>query len=142
MRHDRALRLTSRSASRTWVLAAGCALLITGCGFPRKDHAGLPDARVIQVTQGSDGRLVARAPDCAPLLQPSQYHNVNDARPAIAFGCATYSNLAASLARPGDLISPRNYRGQHADSAVLAVERYRLNEVEPLRETLSTDIGQ
>ena len=127
---------------KTCVLVVGLITLVSGCAFPRKDHTAMPDVTVIRVTQGHDGRPVAHVPDCAPLLEPSQYHNANNARPAIAFGCATYNNLAASIARPGDLISPRPYRGQYADSAGLAVERYRTNEVEPLRETSSTDVGQ
>lgn len=120
---------------------AGSLALSAGCGFPRKDHSGVPDVSVIRVVQGPDGRLVAQAPDCTPLLQPSQYHGFNNTRPAIAFGCATYSNLAASLARPADLVSPRSFAGPQPDAAALAVHRYRLNQVEPLRETRSTNVG-
>lgn len=120
---------------------AGSLALTAGCGFPRKDHSGIPDVSSIRLIQGPDGRLVAQAPDCGPLLQGSQYHGFNDARQAIAFGCATYSNLAASLARPADLVAPRSFSGPQADAAVLAVERYRLNDVEPLRETRSTNVA-
>ena len=126
---------------RTLIALCLTSILFTACAFPRKDVSGVPDTSVIRVVQGADGRLVAQAPDCMALLQPSQYHSVNDARPAIAFGCATYTNLAASLARPADLVSPRSYAGQHGDSAALAVHRYRINEVEPLRETFATDVS-
>lgn len=120
---------------------AGVLALTTGCAFPRKDYSGVPDVSVIRVVQGPDGRLVAQAPDCTALLQGSQYQSFNDDRPAVAFGCATYSNLAASLARPADLVSPREFAGPQADAAALAVHRYRLNQVEPLRETRSTNVG-
>lgn len=137
---------TKRQAApgfRRLVLAAlGVSLILTtGCAFPRKDYSGVPDVNAIRVVQGPDGRLAAQAPDCATLLQGSRYHSLNDARPAIAFGCATYTNLAASLARPADLVSPREFAGHQADAAALAVQRYRLNQVEPLRETQSTNVG-
>lgn len=135
-------RLTVSGLRRLFLAAlSGCLALTAGCAFPRKDYSGVPDPSVIRVVQGPDGRVVAQAPDCVALLQGSQYHSVNDARPAIAFGCATYTNLAASLARPADLVSPREFGGPHPNAAALAVHRYRLNQVEPLRTTRSTNIG-
>jgi len=137
--------LYGRTASwlRQLMLAAlaGGLILTAGCTFPRKDYSGVPDVSVIRVVQGPDGQVVAQAPDCTALLQGSQYQSLNQDRAAVAFGCATYSNLAASLARPADLISPREFAGPQPDAAALAVHRYRLNQVEPLRETRSTNVG-
>lgn len=122
------------------ILAGGTlALLLSGCAFPRKDFSSVPDPNVIRVTQ-HNGQWRAQAPDCTPLLQPSQYNSYGNLRMSIAFGCATYSNLAASVARPSDLVQPRVYVGTHADTVVTAVERYRLNDIEPLRETTSTSL--
>lgn len=116
-------------------------LLVSGCAFPRKDLASMPDPSVIQVVQTADGKWVAVPPDCTPLQQPSRYDNFNNRRMSVAFGCATYSNLAGSVARPTDLVAPRSYSGMHADSAGLAVQRYRVNEVEALRETQTTSVA-
>ncbi|WP_175829297.1 CpaD family pilus assembly lipoprotein [Burkholderia cepacia] len=79
----------------------------------------LPDARTI----GFDG---ARAvpPDCATLMQPSHLVDAGYARPGVPFGCATYSNLAAMLARPEDLVAPVPYGGADAQAAADAVRRY------------------
>lgn len=115
-------------------------LTLQGCAFPRKDFTSLPGVEVIKVTRDQNGRYMAEGPDCNQLQEASQYHGINNARPSIAFGCATYSNLAASLARPSDLVSPKEFAGPQPDAAVLAVERYRLNTVEPLRNTESTSL--
>ena len=117
-------------------------LALSGCAFPRKDFSGVPDTSVIRLTQ-YNGQWRAEAPDCQALLQPSQYNNADNMRLSIAFGCATYTNLAASLARPSDLANPPAFGGTASGTAGLAVERYRLNDVEPLRSTTSTsDIGK
>ncbi len=123
------------------LICGGLTLAISGCAFPRKDYSGVPDPGVIRLTQ-HNGQWRAEAPDCQALLQPSQYNNPDNMRLSIAFGCATYTNLAASLARPGDLANPPAFGGTPADTSRLAVERYRLNNVEPLRDVTSTsDIG-
>lgn len=116
---------------------AAVSLMLGGCGFPRKDFSSVPDPSIIRMTQ-HNGEWRAHAPDCRHLLQPSQYNAYHNMRLSIAFGCATYSNLAASVARPADLVQPPAFAGTHADPAALAVERYRLNDVEPLRDTTST----
>lgn len=121
------------------LLGAALSVTLSGCGFPRKDFSGLPDPGIIPVTY-QNGQWRAEAPDCKPLLQPSQYNAYHNLRMSIAFGCATYSNLAASVADPMHLMHPRTYSGTHADAAALAVERYRLNNIEPLRETTSTSL--
>src|SRR5690554_438021 len=124
---------------RVWaaLLCYGLMFTLSGCAFPRKDFAGMPDPSVIRLTQ-HNGQWQAHAPECTPLLQPSQYNAYDNIRMSIAFGCATYSNLAASVARPADLTNPRPFAGTHPDAAALAVQRYRMNDVEPLRETSST----
>ncbi|QCR10259.1 hypothetical protein EH207_02995 [Brenneria rubrifaciens] len=96
----------------------------------------MPDVSSITLHQRG-GRWVAVPPDCYKLLQPG-YHWSLEGRKQVAFGCATYTNLAISLARPQDLSRPRVYSGMQADAAALAITRYRQNKVEPLRQTEST----
>jgi len=127
-----------RTAAAAMALAASLAL--GACAFPRKDFSSLPDASVITLKQAGPG-YEAVAPDCDRLLQPSQYNKADDLRMSVAFGCATYGNLAGQLARPEDLLAPRTYRGQSADTAAGAAARYRENKVTPLRQTMSTDAG-
>lgn len=110
--------------------------LLTGCSSWQRDDDGMPDVSSIKLQQRGKS-WVAVPPDCRSMLQPKRDWRDDD-RWRIAFGCATYTNLAASLARPQDLTSPRRYSGMQADAASLAVTRYRENKVEPLRETEST----
>jgi hypothetical protein len=119
----------------------GASLALCGCAFPRKDFSSVPDPRVITVKQDGPG-YVAFAPDCERLLQPSQHNKADDLRMSIAFGCATYTNLAGQLARPEDLVRAKSYGGQSAETAAGAIERYSQNKVTPLRETMSTDVGR
>ncbi|MDN5844400.1 MAG: CpaD family pilus assembly lipoprotein [Alcaligenaceae bacterium] len=122
------------------ILTLGLCLALTACVFPRKDFSSVPDPSVIQVTRtGSVYQAVP--PECRTLQQPSQLNKADDLRMSIAFGCATYTNLAEQVANPQDLVTPKAYRGQSADTAEAAVTRYRNNEVTPLRETTSTDAG-
>lgn len=122
-------------------VAVALGTVLSACAFPRKDFSSLPDARVITVKQTESGPR-AVAPECSSLLQPSQYNKADDLRMSIAFGCATYTNLADQLARPEDLISPKSYAGQSTDTAADAVTRYRADKVTPLRETMSTNAGK
>ncbi|NYT61724.1 hypothetical protein H0A66_05215 [Alcaligenaceae bacterium] len=122
-------------------LALGLSLALGACAFPRKDFSSMPDPSVITLKQAGPG-YVASGPDCTKLLQPSQYNKVDDLRMSIAFGCATYTNLAEQVANPNDLVKPRAYRGQSAETATEAVTRYRENKVTPLRNTNSTDVGK
>lgn len=112
------------------------ALILAGCAFPKRDAKGMPDASVIKV-QLQNGVWVAVPPECASLFTEFARPKFNS-RPQYSFGCATYTNLANSVARPQDLIRPSTYAGQQADHASEAVTRYRQNEVTPLRETSST----
>lgn len=122
-------------------VVGGLVLALAGCAFPRRDVSGLPGPEVIQVTQVPGSGLRAVPPDCAALAQPSLYSTLWDRRSPIAFGCATYTNLANQVARPKDLVQPEPYAGQSADTAGAAVKRYRENAITPLRGTRSTDVG-
>lgn len=132
----------SRSKARFAAFLAGLLGLaaLSGCAFPRKDFSSVPGPDVIRVTQDDTG-FRAVPPECEPLLQPSQLNKASDIRLSIAFGCATYTNLAEQLARPQDLTHPRPYAGQSADTAGAAVQRYRENQVIPLKGTQSTNVG-
>jgi len=134
--HPRFSRSRARGLGIT-LTCCGLMLALGGCAFPRKDFSSVPDASVIRLTQ-HNGQWRADPPDCQALLQPSQYNAFDNMRMSIAFGCATYSNLAASVARPADLANPPAFGGTHADTAARAVERYRLNDTEPLRDRTST----
>ncbi|HUH58530.1 MAG TPA: CpaD family pilus assembly lipoprotein [Candidimonas sp.] len=126
--------------ARAGVLLALC-LALGACAFPRKDFSSVPDPSVITLKH-SGPDYVASAPDCTKLLQPSQYNKADDLRMSIAFGCATYTNLAEQVANPNDLVKPKAYRGQHAEAAAGALTRYRENRVTPLRKTNSTNVGK
>lgn len=120
---------------RCWAVL-GLALFLTACAFPGRDYSLVPDASVIEV-QLADGRWVAVPPECSKLFSsppPSRY----DSRPQVAFGCATYTNLANSVARPRDLVYPASYAGQQPDSAAAAVTRYRENKITPIKESRTT----
>jgi len=118
----------------------GLSLGLAACAFPKRDYSLVPDANVIQV-QLQDGRWVALPPQCNTLYtEPPR--SVYDSRPQAAFGCATYTNLANSVANPRDLVQPAPYAGQQADNAAAAVTRYRENQVTPLKETRTTKSGQ
>jgi pilus assembly protein CpaD len=127
---------TDRFPVRRLATACGLGLLLAGCAFPKYDYSLVPDASVIQV-QLQDGRWVAVPPECARLYTEAP-RAAYDSRPQAAFGCATYTNLANSVARPQDLLAPHEYAGQQADTAADAVTRYREDKVTPLRETNST----
>jgi len=91
---------------------------------------GMPDVSAIGFTPGDGGRLVP--PACDALNQPSDMVDAGFARPGVAFGCATYSNLAAQIARPADLTAPVPYSGADAPLAASAVRRYEEGRASPL----------
>ncbi|HZZ10877.1 MAG TPA: CpaD family pilus assembly lipoprotein [Paraburkholderia sp.] len=108
---------------------AACGALLTGC-MP-KPSLGMPDASVLSY----DGKQVL-PPDCAALERPSLVRDAGIARrPDIAFGCATYTNLAAQIARPADLVAPRPLGPADAAVAASAVRRYETGKVTPLDTT-------
>jgi pilus assembly protein CpaD len=110
------------------VRTIACALGLTamaGC-LSAPPPLNLPDASSI----GFDGQH-AVPPDCAQLVEPSHLVDAGHARPGVAFGCATYTNLAAMLARPADLAAPLPYAGADAAVAASAVRRYDEDRVTP-----------
>lgn len=94
--------------------AAACAGL-TSC-MSAQPPLDMPGASVIRVTPGNHEQ--AAPPTCESLNQPSGMRDAGFARPGVAFGCATYTNLTAMLARPDDLIAPHPYAG--ADTPLAA----------------------
>ncbi|GAB3626161.1 hypothetical protein PTE30175_00841 [Pandoraea terrae] len=104
-------------------------LALAGCMSPRPPLS-LPDASVI----GFDGQH-AVPPDCAKMVQPSHLVDAGARYPGVTFGCATYSNLAAMLARPADLVAPKPYAGADAATAAAAVRRFAEDRIKPLNST-------
>lgn len=98
------------------------ALPLGGC--TSAPQVNLPDASVVRF---EDGRAVP--PVCAMLVEPSHLVDAGFRRPGVAFGCASYSNLAAMLARPEDLVAPSPYAGTDAAVAISAVRRFEEDQV-------------
>ncbi|UXU90662.1 CpaD family pilus assembly lipoprotein [Burkholderia sp. S-53] len=120
---------------RTTVLAL-LPLALAGC-MSAPPPLNLPDARSI----GFDG-VHAVQPDCAKLMQPSHLVDAGFGRPGVPFGCATYTNLAAMLARPQDLVAPVPYGGADAEVAAGAVRRYVEDRVkQPTSDKALTTTG-
>jgi type IV pilus biogenesis protein CpaD/CtpE len=94
----------------------------------------MPDASVIEY----DGHG-AVPPDCASLSRPSLLRDAGARRPAMEWGCATYTDLAAQLARPADLVSPEKLGPADAAVAAGAMRRYETGHVIPLDTTTSRD---
>lgn len=108
------------------------ALPLAGC--MSAPPLNLPDASVIKF---EDGHAVP--PDCAMLVEPSHLVDAGFRRPGVAFGCASYSNLAAMLARPEDLVAPVPYAGTDAAVAASAVRRFEEDQVkQPSAPTATT----
>lgn len=94
--------------------------LALGACMSARPPLGLPDARVVSF----DGEQ-AVPPDCRSIAIPSHLRDPDMTRqPAIPFGCATYSNLAAQLARPADAVSPLPFAGADGVAAARSVQRY------------------
>ena len=111
------------------ILAAVASIGLASC-MSAQPPLGMPDPSVIGFTPG-DGAS-ATPPQCASLNQRSGMLDAGFARPGVAFGCATYSNLAAMLARPADLVAPVPYAGADAPLAASAVRRYEEGRTIPL----------
>lgn len=111
-------------------------LLLAGC-LSTAPPIGMPDATVIGV---EDGRAVP--PDCEALATRTNFRDAGAARPAIAFGCATYRNLAAVLVRPEDLVAPRPFAGADAPVAASAVRRYETGKITPLPTTETSSFNK
>lgn len=96
-----------------------CAAL--GACMSQRPPLGLPNAQSMQF----DGTH-ALGPNCASLALPSTIGDPDlTEHPSIPFGCATYSNLAAQLARPSDVVQPAPYAGGDGGVAGRAVQRYQ-----------------
>jgi type IV pilus biogenesis protein CpaD/CtpE len=87
----------------------------------------MPDQSVI----GYDGHA-AVPPDCASLSRRSVLTDAGWHRPSMEWGCATYTNLAAQLARPADLVAPEKLGPADAAVAAGGVRRYETDKVKPL----------
>ena len=112
--------------SAVWILGLACGL--AGCA--QQQTTWLPGPDIIQLADNQ-----ALPPDCRSLAEPSMFRGGTwqlEQRPTIAFGCATYGNLARMVANPQDLAHPAPYAGQDAVTAGAAVQRYHDNKVTPL----------
>lgn len=112
--------------SRLLTLAFAClaAVSVSGCFKP---PFNMPDPSVI----GFDGTS-ATPPDCAKLSRPSLLLDAGMRRPSMQWGCATYTNLAAQVANPQDLVAPQPIGPADAAVAASAVHRYETGHVIPL----------
>ncbi len=68
-------------------------------------------------------RYVAQGPECGhwPTNLAQDYRNLNHAN----FGCAQQRNLAAMVANPADLVTPRTMDPADAERRALVFDRYR-----------------
>jgi len=104
------------------------ALLLAGC-MSQHQPLGLPDSSVLSY----DGTR-AVPPNCEALSAPSTLRDAGFPRPSVAFGCATYTNLGAMLARPADLVAPLPSARPSAAMGASAVRRYNEGTVTPLNK--------
>jgi type IV pilus biogenesis protein CpaD/CtpE len=120
MKHARILTLAALVA-----LACGA----SGCFKPPRN---MPNETVI----GFDGKN-AIAPNCDELSRASLLTDAGVRRPSMQWGCATYTNLAAQVANPRDLVEPQPLGPADAAVAASAVHRYETGRVIPLDTTSS-----
>jgi pilus assembly protein CpaD len=112
-------------------VAASVALL-GGCFY--HPPFNMPDASVI----GYNGSQ-ATPPDCSQLAVPSGITDGGRKLPSVEWGCATYTNLAAQVANPRDLVAPAPVGPANAQVAASAIERYKQDKVTPLDQGSSRD---
>jgi pilus assembly protein CpaD len=115
----------------TLVFLCATTASVSGCLKPPR---GMPDDSVI----GFDGKN-AVAPDCAELARASLLTDAGLHRPSMQWGCATYTNLAAQVANPKDLVAPEKLAPADAAVAASAVHRYETGHVIPLDTSTSRD---
>ncbi|GAB5095172.1 CpaD family pilus assembly lipoprotein [Caballeronia sp. LP006] len=115
--------------------ACSLALPLAGCFI--KPPVSMPDSRVI----GYDGNA-AVPPDCEKLTRASLLFDSGVRRPSMQWGCATYTNLAAQVANPQDLVNPQTLGPADAAVAASAVHRYETGQVIPLDTTTTTRNGK
>lgn len=129
------MTLRSVPRARARVLAAlllcGVAASMSGCFKP---PVGMPDASVV----GFDGTRTT-PPDCAALSRASTLYDGGLPRPSMAWGCATYTNLAAQIAHPRDAVAPEPVGPADAAVAASAVRRYQTGHVMKLDSTTTRD---
>jgi pilus assembly protein CpaD len=100
----------------TFVLACAIGVGLSGCFKPPRD---MPDASILKY----DGHSVV-PPDCASLSRPAVLTDAGWHRPSMEWGCATYTNLAAQIAHPQDVVAPQALGPANAAVAAGAVRRY------------------
>ncbi|BBU29884.1 lipoprotein [Burkholderia sp. THE68] len=122
MKYARHLMLTA-------LVAFACGA--TGCFQPPRN---MPNDTVI----GFDGRN-AVAPDCDSLTRASLLTDAGLRRPSMQWGCATYTNLAAQLARPADIVAPQTLGPANGATAASAMRRYETGHVTPLDTSSSRE---
>ncbi|MGF6608813.1 pilus assembly protein CpaD [Paraburkholderia sp. WSM4175] len=127
--------MNARLTSTATVLACAASVGLASCMSP-PPPLGMPDPSIISVAPGESGHAIP--PSCEALNQRSQMIDAGMARPGVAFGCATYSNLAAMVARPADLTAPLPYAGADAPLAASAVRRYEEGRATPLNSWSSS----
>ncbi|WP_241495978.1 CpaD family pilus assembly lipoprotein [Paraburkholderia monticola] len=114
------------------ILFAPLGLLVTLLGGCFQPPFNMPDASVIH----SDGGQML-APDCRQLVVPSGLTDGGLRQPSVAWGCATFTNLAAQVSNPRDLEQPRPIGPADAAVAADAMRRYEQNKVTPLDQHTS-----
>ena len=120
--------MNSRLGLIVTVFVGAASICLTSC---MSAPLGMPDASVIGYVPGENGGH-AVPPSCEALSEEAPMRDAGMKRPSVAFGCATYSNLAAMVARPADFVSPRPYAGADAPLAASAVRRYEEGRATPL----------
>jgi pilus assembly protein CpaD len=103
----------------------------TGCFHPPRN---MPNDSAI----GYDGQN-AIPPDCDALARGSHMTDAGRRRPAMQWGCATYTNLAAQLARPADIVAPQTLGPANGATAASAIRRYETGHVIPLDTSTSRE---
>jgi type IV pilus biogenesis protein CpaD/CtpE len=111
------------------LLACAAAASFGGCAKPPRN---MPDASII----GFDGKN-AVPPECTELARESLLTDAGVHRPDMQWGCATYTNLAAQVANPRDLVAPAKLAPADGAVAVGAMQRYESGKVIPLDATSS-----
>lgn len=115
----------------TFVLACAVGVGLSGCFKPPRD---MPDASILKY----DGHSVV-PPDCASLSRPAVLTDAGWHRPSMEWGCATYTNLAAQIAHPQDVVAPQAPGPANAAVAASAVHRYEAGQLIPFNTVTTHD---
>lgn len=106
------------------------ATLAAGLGIPPRWLTLVPEAAPGPTARVDILHVTASAPDCRRIITPNEAIDTSQ-RPTLALGCATYTNLAAQVADPADLVAPVPYAGVSATPASAAIDRYLADKVTP-----------